>query len=357
MFEYFAYKNVKKHQQGKHESEEPVLSPHDEKFLESIVGAEQADPAATQVIQHGTGTDRSLDIIDSGNAPAGAGSNAVAVAGPDTEKADKDKDKSKDKTNRWSFLQRLPTKKGKEKSEDTNGLVKPKEVSKEEQDITIALDKLNLAAQGNSAFSLSKETQALVQKFTLVLKDLINGVPTAYDDLVKLLEDAGPQLQKQYTKLPGFLQKLVKSLPQKLTSNLAPELLAAAAEGQAVGASAGKTGLGATAAKAGMRIPSLKELVMKPGMVATLLRSIMNVLKLRWPAFIGTNALWSVGLFVLLFVFWYCHKRGKETREERERADAEGAAALEGSSKDGAIEGPAANGQAPPQTVPTETHV
>jgi hypothetical protein len=74
-----------------------------------------------------------------------------------------------------------------------------------------------------------------------------------------------------------------------------------------------------------------------------LLKTIMNALKLRWPAFMGTNVLLSLGLFgklslypffplfctnrilVLLFVFWYCHKRGRETRLEREaKVDSEG---------------------------------
>ncbi|KAI4241135.1 MAG: hypothetical protein L6R42_011363 [Xanthoria sp. 1 TBL-2021] len=69
-----------------------------------------------------------------------------------------------------------------------------------------------------------------------------------------------------------------------------------------------------------VRVPSLKDLVTKPGAVAGLLKTIMNFLKLRFPAFLGMNVLYSLGLFVLLFVFWYCHKRGKEVRLEKERA-------------------------------------
>lgn len=33
----------------------------------------------------------------------------------------------------------------------------------------------------------------------------------------------------------------------------------------------------------------------------------------------GMSAVWSVALFVLLFIFWYCHKRGREVRLENER--------------------------------------
>jgi hypothetical protein len=160
----------------------------------------------------------------------------------------------------------------------------------------------------------------LVYRFTLVLKDLVNGVPTAYDDLESLLTNSEHQLQRSYTHLPSFLQSLIASLPHKLTSSIGPEILAAAAEKQGL-KSEYLTQAAGVASGLGMKIkvPSLKDLVMKPGAVATMLRSIMNFLKLRFPAFIGMNVLWSLALFVLLFVFWYCHKRGKEVRLEKER--------------------------------------
>jgi hypothetical protein len=41
----------------------------------------------------------------------------------------------------------------------------------------------------------------------------------------------------------------------------------------------------------------LKDLVTKPGAVVSLLKAIMNALKLRWPAFMGTNVLLSLALF------------------------------------------------------------
>jgi hypothetical protein len=36
----------------------------------------------------------------------------------------------------------------------------------------------------------------------------------------------------------------------------------------------------------------------------------------------------------LLFVFWYCHKRGKETRLDKERLAAEGASDVDNSASD-----------------------
>lgn len=190
--------------------------------------------------------------------------------------------------------------------EPVNPSISPKEVEKEEDDINRILDDLNLSAVNNRAFSLSKESQNIVQKFTVILKDLVNGVPTAYDDLVGLIEDSQGTLAKSFDSLPSFLQKLITTLPNKLTSSLAPELLAVVAEAQALnGNSAGAAGFSAAGASGGLKgaamnfikPTNLKDLVTKPGAVASMLKAIMNVLKLRWPAFMGTNVLLSLGLF------------------------------------------------------------
>ncbi|KAF2204981.1 hypothetical protein GQ43DRAFT_437411 [Delitschia confertaspora ATCC 74209] len=207
------------------------------------------------------------------------------------------------------------------------------EAEKEENDLTQILDDLNLSAVNNRVFSFSTESQELLDKFKLVLKDIVNGVPTAYNDLEKLLTDSEGQLKKMYGNLPPFLQNLVKSLPAKMTAALGPELLAAQAEKpgfdlkQKGVASASGTASGEGKKKSKRsKIPSLKQLVSAEGAVATMLKSILNFLKLRFPAFVtGTNVLMSLAVFLLLFVFWYCHKRGKETRLERERVESESA--------------------------------
>lgn len=163
---------------------------------------------------------------------------------------------------------------------------------------------MNLSAVNNRVFSISQGSQEVAAKFTVVLKDLVNGVPTAYDDLVNLLNDSDGTLAKSYDSLPSFLQKLVTQLPSKLTTTLAPELLAVATEAQAFsgaggaefGAAAAAGGLGG-AAKSFLKVSTLKDLVTKPGAVVSMLKYIMNVLKLRWPAFMGTNVLLSLGLF------------------------------------------------------------
>ncbi|KAE9370693.1 hypothetical protein N431DRAFT_412312 [Stipitochalara longipes BDJ] len=348
MMEYFTYKKIKKHQaekKAKDGEQTPVISEEDEHFLTRVISAEGTPPPLPERPQFGPEAGDSTNnqaqmVVHDGNGTAeGNGTTEPALDKQPTK--DKGKEKEKEKENekhtekdgkktssRFSFLARTLTKKHKDKENLSPKPVVPlDEATKEEDDITRILNDLNLAAVNNRAFSLSKESQELVQKFTVILKDLVNGVPTAYDDLVHLLDDSQGTLAKSYDHLPSFLQKLITQLPTKLTGSLAPELLAVATEAQAFGtASAGASGGGfGAAAKSFLKPTSLKDLVTKPGAVVGLLKTIMNALKLRWPAFMGTNVLLSLGLFVLLFVFWYCHKRGRETRLEREaKVDSEG---------------------------------
>ncbi|KAF2761309.1 hypothetical protein EJ05DRAFT_536107 [Pseudovirgaria hyperparasitica] len=223
------------------------------------------------------------------------------------EKDDKKEAKSKDKKGKQKETQAVPA------------VVEPAaDVEKENSDLNAVLDQLNLAAVNNRVFSFSKESQELLDKFKIILKDIVNGVPTAYDDLEKLLRGSEEQLNKLYEGLPPWIQSLVRSLPAKMTAALGPEVLAAAAEKPSLSASA----TGASKSKKKRQIPSLKSLVTAQGAVATMLRSILNFLKLRFPMFMtGTNMLLSLAVFILLFVFWYCHKRGRETRLETEQRE------------------------------------
>ncbi|ENH73887.1 hypothetical protein FOC1_g10011207 [Fusarium oxysporum f. sp. cubense race 1] len=199
--------------------------------------------------------------------------------------------------------------------------VAPPEAEREEQDLGNVLDRLNLQAKNNKIVSLSNESSELLSRFTQVFKDLANGVPTAYGDLASLVEDRDGAINRGFEKLPLSLKKLVTQLPDKLTSSLAPELLAAAAESQGLKANTEK---GVKDAAIDLLKPSnLTDLVTKPGAVVGMLKAIVNALKVRWPAFIGTNVIWSVALFLLMFVLWYCHKRGREVRLEREKSLAE----------------------------------
>lgn len=162
------------------------------------------------------------------------------------------------------------------------GQVSDPEVQREEAEMTSVLEDLNLAAVNNRVFSISKESQELLHKFTLVLKDLINGVPTAYGDLESLLTNSENQLQRSYTHLPPWLQKLVEQLPKNMTKSVGPEMLAAAAEKHGINTKyANMAAHGAEKAGLRVRVPSLKDLVTKPGAVAAMLKAIMNFLKVR----------------------------------------------------------------------------
>ncbi|ORY65034.1 uncharacterized protein BCR38DRAFT_408778 [Pseudomassariella vexata] len=365
MLEYFAYKKVKKNrddkeskkrqehdkQETKHEESNraatpprtviskpepvgtPVLNQEDEKFLErltspdaTVLDDDDAGPppplpprVATPVVTWDSDTE-SFVSKDEKNAK-GKGKAATTTAADDK------------KSNRFSTItnlgrtislrvQRKPV--NKDSLHPTHLAVPEGEVRREETDISAVLEDLNLSASNNKAFSLSADSTEMVRKFTLVLKDLVNGVPTAYQDLVDLIEDRDGLLAKNYERLPNGLKKLVTTLPNKLTTTLAPELLAVAAEAQGLNAAeASKDGLKG-AAKHFMQPKNLQELVTKPGAVVGMLKGIVNVLKTRWPAFIGTNVLWSVAIFLLLSVLWYCHKRGREERLLKEGADKEG---------------------------------
>ncbi|BCR84773.1 uncharacterized protein ACHE_20231A [Aspergillus chevalieri] len=190
-----------------------------------------------------------------------------------------------------------------------------------DDDMAEILEQLNLAAENNRIFSASDEMQELLRKFKLIFKDLINGVPTAYHDLEMLFKNGNNQLQDTYSKMPSFLQRLIEKLPEKWTDSLAPEVLAAASEKAAKnGVNTENVAKAAAAAdKMGLKVPSLKELVGKPAAIVGMLRSIVAFLKARFPAVIGVNVLWSLALSILLFVLWYCHKRGREVRLENER--------------------------------------
>ncbi|KAI1657563.1 hypothetical protein F4813DRAFT_360458 [Daldinia decipiens] len=330
----------------------PILDLEDEKFLERLTspsdsnisigdGDETPPPLPprikTPVIE--------LDSDDSSVASKDESKQDVPTKekhrGKDKDKHDGDKHDHKPK--RFSFvtslsrnisLRRKPTQHlSVPPSSSTPTSLSPspseREVSKEETDIARVLEDLNLAASiDNKAFSLSRESAETLRKFTQVLKDLVNGVPTAYNDLVGLIEDRDGILAKSYDKLPSSLKKLVAQLPEKLTSSLAPELLAVAAEAQGLkgaevmSATRGSKG---DAAKKLLGSSNLLELVTKPGAVVGLLKGIVNVLKTRWPAFVGTNVLWSIAVFLLLSALWYCYKRGRETRLEREASEGAGA--------------------------------
>ncbi|KAF2803801.1 uncharacterized protein BDZ99DRAFT_163154 [Mytilinidion resinicola] len=343
VLEYFTkHTNKHKHaEKGEHTAQTPILNDEDELFLQRITSEGTPPPLPERpvvILDNGTklqGKDAQTALMDGAEKVPLPTSPPVDSEGKELVDGEQKTTSEEKKRKFLSYLPAIPGRgKGKAKEAAAANLhaiaasSKPgapslatAEEQKEQQDLTAILDDLNLSAVNNRVFSFSKESQELLDKFKLVLKDLINGVPTAYDDLEKLLTGSEAQLKKLFGALPPFLQALVKSLPAKMTATLGPEFMVAASE------KPGFDAMSASGSKPSRRpkIPSLKSLVASQGAVATMLKSILNFLKLRFPAFVtGTNVLMSLAVFLLLFVFWYCHKRGRETRLERERLDAEG---------------------------------
>lgn len=357
MLEYFTYKKIKKHKEEKARErkatedlareqkgkapEEPgnvVLAPDDESFFEALISADgpapPLPPRPELTWEESSVVHRSRDV-----SPADSADEATPAA----EEADKDakKDEAGDKKDKQKkHRSKLPFFRKKNDSLKPDA-VSPDEEAKEERDISRILRTLNLASDGDRAVSLTPDISSVAHRFTLIVKDLAAGVPTAYGDLVRLIEDRDNLLDKTFAKLPSSLQKLVMQLPEKVTANIAPDVLAAAAKAQGVEVAA-EGGL-KEAAMSLLTVRGLQEMVTKPGALAGMLRSIVEALKLRFPAFMGTNLLWSVAIFreftprrrffhvlmhstVLLFVLWYCHKRGKEERLKKDEAGTEGAA-------------------------------
>jgi hypothetical protein len=307
MLEYFTYKKYKKWKaekeaklklekdKGKDKvttstAPKQVLSDADEQFLERLT-------ARPEAVSDGEGPKPPLPPrVPTPELSWDSDSESFRKPKEDNKPDGKATDK---KANRLSLLLRRGDKKTPKEGLASNQLTVPDpEVDREKDDLTRVLDDLNLSAKNNKAFSLSAESNELVVKFTLVLKDLVNGVPTAVNDLTTLLDDRNGVLAKNFDKLPKSMKKLVTQIPDKLSTSLAPELLAVAAEVQGLTKedAAAKGGLKG-AAKRLLMPKNLAELVTKPGAIVGMLKGIMNALKLRWPAFIGTNVIWSVAIF------------------------------------------------------------
>lgn len=303
-------------------SDKPVLDEEDEAFLNRITSEENPPALPPRPEQ--------LDLDNDGVAPIRDAQVALMdgaqnIPLPDTPQVELTEEPLSDKalTNvpskpqtTWSWLRRDSRDRNREtaasdladiaqglKDADAkpneDHIVEDAEAKKEEEDMAIVLDSLNLAAVNNRVFSISDETQELLQKFNLIVKDLINGVPTAYDDLEKLLTLGDDQLTKTFNALPSFLQKLIAKLPERMTGGLGPGVMAAAQEkASQSGVNMENAGKAAAAAKKmGFKAPNLKDITGTPAAIASLLRSIIMYLRARFPAFMGMNVLWSLAMF------------------------------------------------------------
>jgi hypothetical protein len=305
---------------GGSKSETPVLNEEDEEFLNRITSEENPPALPPRPEQLGLDSDEPPAIKDAQVALMDGAQNIPLPDTPQVELTEEPamvttKDTTTPVRNTWSWLRRDSRDWKREttasnladiaeglKSADAqpneDKIVEDVEAKKEEEDMANVLESLNLAAINNRVFSISDETQELLRQFNQVLKDLMKGVPTAYDDLEKLLTNGDEQLQKTFNAMPAFLQKLIAKLP----GSLAPGIAAAAQEkATASGVNMENAGKAAAAAKKiGIKTPSLADLTGKPAAIASLLRSIIMYLRTRFPAFMGMNVLWSLAMFGML---------------------------------------------------------
>lgn len=319
MLEYIAYRKFKKNRDTKvHAREEeaahaassspspapkaagPVLTDDDELFFERLThedgytdedGKRPPLPPRAKTPEYVWESD-----TDGDSAKQMVSQAPIKTAADEKESSSSPADDKKPSTKSRLTFWRRPTA-GQGGLEPRSAAITPEEEAREKDDLSRVLDDLNLGARNNKTFSLSADSQELVGKFTVVLKDLVNGVPTAATDLRHLFEDHDGTLARNYEKLPGSMKKLVTNLPNKLTGSLAPELLAVAAESQGLRGDAAPTGGLKDQAMKLVMPKNMSELVTKPSAIVGMLKAIMNALKLRWPAFIGTNVIWSVALF------------------------------------------------------------
>ncbi|KAH0367081.1 hypothetical protein KCU65_g4824, partial [Aureobasidium melanogenum] len=261
-----------------------------------------------------------------------------------TQTTDSKDDKPTESTQRtWaSYIPSVPTfsrnTKAPEAAEAAAKSQSPESKEQDEREVSVLLDRLSLSAINNRVFSFSDQSQRLYSEFTLILKDIVNGAPTAWEDLETLLKENEKHLEQMFSNMPPFVQTLVKSLPAKFASSMGPEIMAMAGDkpGNELKKQMDAAGTASSSASAAnpykskkqkRKVPNIKDLASNKGTVTSMLTNIVNFLKVRFPAFVtGTNVVMSLAVFILLFVFWYCHKRGKQVRMLKESESAKASA-------------------------------
>lgn len=186
----------------------------------------------------------------------------------------------------------------------------PESKEQDEREVSVLLDRLNLSAINNRVFSFSDQSQRLYSEFTLILKDIVNGAPTAWEDLETLLKENEKHLEQMFKNMPPFVQTLVKSLPAKFASSMGPEIMAMAGDKpgndlkkQMEAASTASSSASAANPylknkKQKRKVPNIKDLASSKGTVTSMLTNIVNFLKVRFPAFVtGTNVVMSLAVF------------------------------------------------------------
>ncbi|KAF8706037.1 hypothetical protein RHS03_04843, partial [Rhizoctonia solani] len=195
------------------------------------------------------------------------------------------------------------------------------ELTKEQKDLAEVLDSLNMQAGQQGIAFTTPDTKALLQQFTQIIKDLVNGVPTAYNDLIEFLESSSTQLSKEWNSLPSSFQKLIRSLPLGIPPDVFAAMTAAAAVPTTGDQSQAETAPKSSAGP-GSKFNPMSFFTKTNPKTGTKSRTLPGPGQTRFPLLAGTNALMSMGISILMLLLWYCHKRGKEVRLQKEAEDA-----------------------------------
>ena len=207
--EYFSFKKGKRHQDKAPKPEKPVLDDEDEEFLKRITAQIEGTPPALPERPHeypvaGDTEENDMQLVvadearevpipDVADTPEGTtpqidtpqadipkeeASDGKSKGKSRSKSKEKDKDKPKEKKDPFAFFRRgskavrrkssSGEKEKKRKGSDAKAdeeAVEKTEQQKEEEEMEQVLDQLNLAAVNNRAFSFSKESQELLQKY------------------------------------------------------------------------------------------------------------------------------------------------------------------------------------------------
>ncbi|KAG8679351.1 hypothetical protein FRC09_019031, partial [Ceratobasidium sp. 395] len=202
MIPYYAYKRYKKNQALK----DAALDKKDEEFLEEVV--EKSPPAPDSPSSPSVTID---SIFDDNKAewekekerksePWGQTLKRWGTLGRAGSSSSVPK-KSSTATTPASSVPPTPNEPTKPFTLETpaNGEEPPKEpepeLTKEQRDLAEVLDSLDMQAGTQGAFT-TPVNRALLHRFTQILKDIVNGVPTAYNDLTEFLDASSTHLSK-----------------------------------------------------------------------------------------------------------------------------------------------------------------
>ena len=194
--EYFSSKKAKKHQDVADKGEEPVLNDEDEAFLQRIASEGTPPPLPERpqdlpIAGETQGNNAQIALMAGAqniplpDVPDTPDDVLKGIEGEEETVKGGEKGKKGKKAFKWSFLRR-DSRDSNRKSQDAmatdlhsaaeglkapgaqpneDGIIPPHEAHKEEEEMTRALESLNLAAVNNRVFSISKESQELLRKY------------------------------------------------------------------------------------------------------------------------------------------------------------------------------------------------